>query len=116
MEEAYIATDDPAFLQELNAVVKKLVNRMDANLLRSILTSYYATVVRSVSNAAPKAMMLFLVRASHESIHAHLVDRIGRQPAGTLLDEPAAMEARRRAVFETLAKLRAARRALESLG
>ena len=53
MEESYIFTDDPSFLSELTSAVKKLVNRVDAPLLRSILTSYYGTVVRSVGRPAP---------------------------------------------------------------
>lgn len=43
--------------------MRKLLAKLDAALLRSILASYYATVVRSLSNAAPKAVMLHLVRA-----------------------------------------------------
>ena len=66
MEEAYISTDDPAFLAELQGVMKKLASRLDVGLLRSILTSYYATVQRAVSNSAPKAIMCFLVRGTQE--------------------------------------------------
>jgi len=115
MEEAYISTDDAAFLKELSAVVKKLVNGLDAPLLRSILVSYYGTVIRSVSNSAPKAMMLFMIRASQDGIYSCLFDRIARQPPAGLLDEPPEMESKRQSDLEVLAKLRAARGALESL-
>ena len=47
MEENYIMTDDPAFLAEMAGVVKKLVNRLDAPLIRTILVSYFSTVRRS---------------------------------------------------------------------
>jgi len=115
MEEAYISTDDQAFLSELAAVVKKLGQRFDAPLIRSLLSSYYGTVVRSISNAVPKAVMLFMVRASHDGVYACLFDRIARQPPAGLLDEPPEMETKRRGDVELLAKLRAARTALESL-
>jgi len=80
------------------------------------------------------------VRASHDGVYACLFDRIARQPpAGLLdadpeaprkgdnedrppaspflglLDEPPEMETKRRGDVELLAKLRAARTALESL-
>jgi len=115
MEEAYISTDDEKFLAELSAAVKKLVSRLDAALLRSILASYFATVVRSVCNGAPKAIMLFMVRAAQERVYQYLFERVAQQPAANLLDEPLEMESKRRAEVELLAKLKAARGALEAL-
>jgi dynamin 1-like protein len=115
MEEAYISTDDPAFLAELAAVVKKLVNRMDASLLRSLLVSYYSTVQRALNNGAPKAIMRFLVRGCHESVYGYMFDRIARQPPKDVLAEPEEVETKRRADMETLAKLRVACQALSSL-
>ena len=115
MEEAYIFTDDPAFLAELAAAIKRLVNRVDAPLLRSILTSYFGTTQRSIINSAPKAIMLHMVRATQDAIHAALFDGVGRQSPEGLLDEPPEMDAKRRTDMELLAKLRAAKRALESL-
>jgi len=115
MEEAYISTDDQSFLNELAAVIKKLVNRLDANLLRSLLSSYHATVVRSISNSVPKAVMLFMVKHSHATIYTVLFEHIARRPPNGMLDEPADTEAKRKGDAEMLAKLRAARVALESL-
>ena len=113
--QAYISTDDPAFLAELAAVVKKLVNRMDASLLRSLLVSYYSTVQRALNNGAPKAIMRFLVRGCHESVYGYMFDRIARQPPKDVLAEPEEVETKRRADMETLAKLRVACQALSSL-
>lgn len=115
MEEAYISTDDPAFLAELQGVMKKLASRLDVNLLRSILVSYYATVQRAISNSAPKAIMCFLVRGTQASVSASLFERIARQPPAHVLDEPPEVDAQRRAELEVVAQLRAAKRALESL-
>jgi len=115
MEEAYISTDDPAFLAELQGVMKKLASRLDVGLLRSILTSYYATVQRAVSNSAPKAIMCFLVRGTQESVSASLFERIARQPPANVLDEPPEVDAQRRAELEVVTQLRAAKRALETL-
>ena len=115
MEEAYIFTDDPAFLEQLAAAVKKLIHRVDAPLLRTILSSYYATITRSVTNAAPKAIMLHMIKATETSIYPVLFENLGRQPPDGLLDEPPEVDAKRRADVELLAKLRAAKRALESL-
>eukprot|EP00908_Phaeocystis_cordata_P024724 Transcript_7179.p5 GENE.Transcript_7179~~Transcript_7179.p5 ORF type:complete len:312 (+),score=185.17 Transcript_7179:1409-2344(+) len=115
MEEAYIATDDAAFLAELQAAVKKLVNKLDVTLIRSILTSYFATVLRAVSNSAPKAIMCFLVRGTQDGLSPRLFDRIARQPPDKVLDEPAEVEAQRKAELEVVHKLRAAKGVLEQL-
>lgn len=115
MEEAYVYTDDPTFLAELSAAVKKLVSRLDAPLLRTVLTAYFETVARAITNAAPKTIMLHLVRASQERVYSALFETIGRQPPEGLLVEPPEMDAKRRADLELLSKLRAAKRALESL-
>ena len=84
MEEAYISTDDPAFLAELQGVMKKLASRLDVNLLRSILVSYYATVQRAISNSAPKAIMCFLVRGTQASVLASLLTLALTLAAGDL--------------------------------
>jgi len=115
MEEAYIYTDDPAFLAELQAAVKKLVNRIDAPLLRSILTSYFATITRSIINAAPKAIMLHMLRATEQAMYSTLFERLGHNADEGLLDEPPEMDTKRRADADLLAKLRAAKRTLEVL-
>jgi len=115
MEEAYVYTDDPAFLTELSNAVKKLVSRIDAQLLRSILVSYFATASRSITNAAPKAIMLHMVRQTQGAVYAALFEALGRAPTDGLLDEPTEVDVKRRADVELLAKLRAAKRALETL-
>ena len=115
MEEAYIYTDDPSFLAELSSAVKKLVSRVDAPLLRSVLEAYFATAARAVVNAAPKAIMLHMVRKTQDRIYGALFEAFGRQPPEGLLDEAPEMDAKRRADVEMLEKLRAAKRALESL-
>jgi GTP-binding protein EngB required for normal cell division len=115
MEEAYVYTDDPSFLSELSAAVKKLVSRLDAPLLRTVLTAYFETVARAITNAAPKAIMLHLVRASQHRVYTALFETLGRQPPEGLLAEPPEMDAKRRADVDLLAKLRAAKRALETL-
>ena len=115
MEEAYIATDDPAFLAELQGAVRKLVDKFDATLLRSILAAYYCTVQRAISNAVPKATMHFLVHGTQEAVYARLFERIAQHQPGAILDEPPELEAKRKADLEVVAKLRAARTALEAL-
>jgi len=113
MEEAYIYTDDEKFLAELQSAIKKLVTRLDPPLLRSVLNSYYGTVTRAVINAAPKAIMLHLVRASQEGVYRALFDALSREPLQGLLDEPDDVEAKRRADLELLEKLRSAKSVLE---
>jgi len=115
MEENYIYTDDPAFLAELSSAIKKLVNKLDAPLLRSILVSYYATIQRSVSNAAPKAVMLYMVKGVKDHIYMTLFENVSRRDTDGLLDEPPETDAKRRADMELLSQLRAAKRVLESL-
>jgi len=115
MEEAYIYTDDASFLKELATVVTKLATRLDPQLLRSILSSYYDTIVRSVSNAAPKAIMLHLVKATEQSINTALFESVRGSPHDGLLEEPPEVETKRQADQALLAKLRAAKRALEAI-
>ena len=88
---------------------------MDASLLRSLLVSYYSTVQRALNNGAPKAIMRFLVRGCHESVYGYMFDRIARQPPDKVLDEPAEVEAQRKAELEVVHKLRAAKGVLEQL-
>ena len=95
--------------------VRKLVNKLDATLLRSILVAYYSTVQRAINNAAPKAIMHFLVHGTREAVYGWLFERIARQPPETVLDEPPEVEAKRKADLEVVAKLRAAKAALEAL-
>jgi hypothetical protein len=115
MEESYISTEDAAFLTELTAVVKRLVSRLDASLLRSLLTSYYGTVVRSVANAVPKAIMLFLVKEAEKCVYTTLFESVGRRPSAGLLNEPVETASRRGDGLEMLKKLQAAKAALETL-
>ena len=117
MEEAYIYTDDESFLKELQEGIKKLVKGVEAPLLRSILSSYYATITRSVVNAAPKAIMLHMLRATENALYPTLFERLAHASVDDqgLLDEPPEMESKRRADVELLGKLRAAKRALEQL-
>jgi len=117
MEEAYNYTEDPTVLAELSAAEKKWVSRLDAPLLRSILTSYFATTTRAIAQAAPKAIMLHMVRATHSTIHATISHQLIRPGSGaeSLLDEPPDIDAKRRSDMELLARLRIAKRALESM-
>ena len=104
-----------AVLAELQAAVKKLVTRLDAPLLRSILTSYFATATRTLTNAVPKAIMLHMVRATQGAVYGTLFEALAAQSTDGLLDEPMEVDVKRRAEIELLGKLRAAKRALESL-
>tara|TARA_B110001452_G_scaffold161283_1_gene134248 strand:+ start:491 stop:826 length:336 start_codon:yes stop_codon:yes gene_type:complete len=99
----------------LTIQVRKLVNKLDATLLRSILAAYYCTVQRAVNNAAPKAIMHFLVHGTQDGVYARLFERIAQHQPAQILDEPPELEAKRRADLEVVAKLRAARTALEAL-
>jgi len=68
-----------------------------------------------VSNAAPKAIMLFMVKGVRDHIYQTLFENVARQSVDGLLDEPPEMDAKRRADMELLSQLRSAKRALESL-
>ncbi|KAJ1631710.1 Dynamin GTPase effector domain-containing protein [Pavlovales sp. CCMP2436] len=116
MEEAYTATEDPAFLLELNNAVRKLVSKMDPTLIRDILRSYFATVQRSVSNAAPKCIMLFLVNGVKNRLHATLFEGVMRAQVAELLDEPGEVRDRRLGLHSRLTRLSAAIAELEQTG
>mmetsp|Transcript_28265 Transcript_28265/g.76060 ORF Transcript_28265/g.76060 Transcript_28265/m.76060 type:complete len:742 (-) Transcript_28265:238-2463(-) len=113
MEEAYIASEDPAFLQELTTAVKKLVSQMNPGLIRDILKSYYATVQRTIANTAPKAIMHGLVNGVRARVHAVLFEQLMKVPVGELLEEPRDMAERRKGLQERLDRLGAARHELE---
>ena len=75
--------------------VKKLLHRVDAPLLRSILSSYYDTITRSVTNAAPKAIMLHMVKATELSIYASLFENLYARAASLSSHDPPPTAGRR---------------------
>jgi len=116
MEEAYIYTDSGDFERELGSAVKTLVTALDPQLLRSILSSYYKTVVvHAVSNAVPKAIMLHYVHAFGQSINKALFESLGGMSHEGLLDEPPEVDMERRADENLLARLKAAKDTLERI-
>jgi len=116
MEEAYIYTDSGDFERELGSAIKTLVTALDPQLLRSILSSYYKTVVvHAVSNAVPKAIMLHYVHAFGQSINKALFESLGGMSHEGLLDEPPEVDMERRADENLLARLKAAKDTLERI-
>jgi hypothetical protein len=114
MEEAYISTEDAAFLAELAAAVRKLVGGSNPAVIREILKSYFSTVQRSLSNGAPKCIMLLLVAGVRGRLHGALFDGVSRSQLGELLDEPDDVRERRHALQARLGRLRAAISELET--
>ena len=55
------------------------------------------------------------MRGAQDGLSPRLFDRIARQPPDKVLDEPAEVEAQRKAELEVVHKLRAAKGVLEQL-
>mmetsp|Transcript_23496 Transcript_23496/g.58640 ORF Transcript_23496/g.58640 Transcript_23496/m.58640 type:complete len:103 (+) Transcript_23496:607-915(+) len=91
---------------------------MDPTLIRDILRSYFATVQRSVSNAASKCIMrqLFLVNGVKNRLHATLFEGVMRAQVAELLDEPGEVRDRRLGLHSRLTRLSAAIAELEQTG
>jgi len=99
--------------QELNNAVRKMVNTSNPTLIRDILRSYFQTVQRSIADAAPKAIMLFLVTGVRMRVHTVLFEQVMREHIPQLLAEPEDMCAKRAALESRLSRLSAARAELE---
>lgn len=93
--------------------MRKLVNSTNPTLIREICRSYFCTVQRSVSNGAPKCIMLFLVNGVRAKLHAALFEGVMRAQLADLLDEPDEMRGRRLEMQTRLGRLGAAIAELE---
>lgn len=87
---------------------------MNPSVLRDILRSYFATVQRNIANAAPKAIMFFLVTGVQGNVQSRLFERVlGKHQVHALLDEPEDMRSRRDVLENRMTRLNAARDELQ---
>ncbi|CAJ1456356.1 unnamed protein product [Effrenium voratum] len=87
--------------------------RMDTELLKSLLLSYFTIVKRKLIDSVPKTIMHFMVNATKESLHAECIGALYKSELlPQLLKEPEELRQRRK---DSEAKLRNVRRAQEML-
>lgn len=102
LEEAYVFTDNEAFLQVWNrSAAQRNATGSAAATLRGVLSAYYAVVMESVAHVVPKLVVLH-VRRSLQTMHGELVRALGDADPETLLVESEDVECLRARLTETL--------------
>eukprot|EP01105_Mastigella_eilhardi_P006334 TRINITY_DN1794_c0_g1_i1.p1 TRINITY_DN1794_c0_g1~~TRINITY_DN1794_c0_g1_i1.p1 ORF type:complete len:672 (-),score=198.86 TRINITY_DN1794_c0_g1_i1:1220-3235(-) len=64
----------PTSLRITYAITEK--EQSDAELMRTLLQSYFDTVRKNVNDAVPKTIMYFMVNSAKESLHNELINRL----------------------------------------
>ena len=112
MEENYIWTDQKTF----NTQLKEMFTHkgvLDPSCMRQLLTTYYSTVKDTLQNNIPKAVMLFLVKKTKESVAIVLFDKLTQEEVVSLLEEPGDINCKREEFHSQKSKLIAIKKALE---
>jgi GTP-binding protein EngB required for normal cell division len=112
MEENYIWTDHIKFNDQLKAMFNNN-GTIDPNGMRELLITYYSTVKEVLQNNVPKAIMLFLVKRSKDSVATALFDTLTKEPVGNLLEEPGDINQKREEYHNQKSNLVAIKKALE---
>jgi dynamin 1-like protein len=115
MEETYIWTDDPEFLQELDDIFRVSKNQLEPEIVRSALYCYFKTVKKSVKNIIPKTIMYFLVASIEKEVTSSLFEYVGRLDPDDLLEETSDEAKRRNDIFKYKKRVDTARARLEEL-
>ncbi|CAE7230638.1 dnm1l [Symbiodinium pilosum] len=83
--------------------------RMDTELLKSLLLSYFTIVKRKIIDSVPKAIMHFMVNSAQESLHAECIAELYKSDlVAQLLQEPEELRQKRRSCEAKLAELQKA--------
>ena len=104
-EESYIWTDDPKFNQVLASDFSRIIdgNHFDIPRFKTILYSYYQTIVRNLRESIPKTIVYHLIRSSLDNLNTILYEKVLTGDIGSLLEEYPEIEQRRK-VLEKLRK------------
>jgi dynamin 1-like protein len=131
IEESYIWTDDPAFLNELLNLVKNspsedenqknkkgitpgLDQKPSITILRKLLKTYFSTVQNNFQHNVPKMIMNFLVSKMKNKLSGILFNEIQGVAPTELLRERPEQETKRQKLTQQLKLLSSAREKLES--
>lgn len=83
--------------------------RMDTELLKSLLLSYFTIVKRKIIDSVPKAIMHFMVNSVQETLHAECISELYKPDLiPHLLQEPEELRQKRRSCEAKLAELQKA--------
>ena len=115
IEEDYIWTDEPNFLNKLYNLPENLdKQKYNINFIRNVLVTYYDTVRKNIQNNIPKVIMTFLVKYSQKSINSFLFNSITNDKVDTLLSENTEIEKKREDLINKLEVLKNARDVLDT--
>lgn len=113
MEETYIWTDDPEFLNDLNEIFKVSKSNLGPDVVRSALLCYFKTIKKSIQNVIPKTIMYFLVSYIEKDITSSLFEHVGKLDPNDLLEETSDEAIRRNNLYKQKNKIDIARNKLE---
>lgn len=117
VEEAYIFTDNPAFLQEWSSAVSRYNPRTQASTLRSLFSSYFQVVAETFAGQVPKLAVLSVRRALQAlraTLHGALLERTHSEVAD-LLFESDEIEALRKDLGTRISEAEASLRVIDEI-
>ena len=83
MQQTYLWTDDEDFLRTLEMTQ----NTTQIENMRSLLTNYYKTIVRTLQDVIPKCIMLFIIKETEDSLSSKLYNVIKNENVDLLVRE-----------------------------
>eukprot|EP00930_Biecheleria_cincta_P100897 TRINITY_DN92527_c0_g1_i1.p1 TRINITY_DN92527_c0_g1~~TRINITY_DN92527_c0_g1_i1.p1 ORF type:complete len:698 (+),score=124.09 TRINITY_DN92527_c0_g1_i1:59-2152(+) len=90
--------------------------RMDTELLKSLILSYFTIVKRKIIDSVPKTIMHFMVNAVRDKVHAECITELYKEDLfRSLLQEPDDLRQRRERCEQKLAELRKAQDVLSQI-
>lgn len=102
IEEAYIFTDNPAFVKEWTSASQKSTASNYCSVLRSILSSYFTVVVESIASQVPK-LIVHNVRKMLNNLHGQMYQSLHElQDVSHLLFESEEVESLRESLTNTI--------------
>lgn len=112
-EESYIWTDEKVFMDKWSSLLysdDNKVAKLDANCIRELLQVYFITVIHTVQNCVPKAIMHNLIRNMSNNISSILFKKIAHVKNEHLLEESSEIAIKRKQYTEYKTKLMAAKK------
>jgi len=107
IEENYIWTDDHKFLDDLHKLYQNVKpNKIDNNIIRSLINSYFETVKRNLMDRVPKEIMYHFISLIENDINDILFEKIIKSTTiSKLIEESPAIADKRKKLTEQKAQL-----------
>ncbi len=114
MEEKYIWTDDPLFLNSINQMLKNNQDFTDPNNIRKLLETYFKCIENNINNNIPKIIMMFLIKKTEEELSSVIFEKIQKTNISYLIDEEKNISDLRKKYSQQLDKINSAKKYIES--